>query len=201
MIQIVVASNSCDIVVKSPKFPSKSFCETPTYGSSDFDLFGDHSGSLLDAGVKSDGVDTRGDGPNTIVDDGLGHDRRGGGTIAGLGVGLGGDLLDELGADILLGILEADLTSDGDAIVDNFGGAVVALQDDVATLRTERYLHSIGDLVDAINEGLARLLLEADLLGLKADRRTGKGGSVGNGSEGRCRRNQKQRGGDRKLHN
>lgn len=180
--------------------PSKSFCETPTYGSSGLDLFGDHSGGLLDAGVKSDGVDTRGDGPNTIVDDGLGHDRRGGGAIAGLGVGLGGDLLDELGADVLLGILEADLTSDGDAIVDDFGGAVVALQDDVATLGTERYLHSIGDLIDAINKGLARLLPEADLLGLKADRRARKGGSVGNGSEGRCRRNQKQRGGDRKLH-
>ena len=108
--------------------------------------------------------------------------------------------MDELGADVLLGILEADLTSDGDAIVDDFGSTVVALQDDVATLGTERYLHSIGDLVDAINEGLARLLLEADLLGIKTDRRARKGGSVGNGSEGRRRRNQEQRGGDRELH-
>ena len=157
-----------------------------TYGSPGLDLFGDHSGGLLDAGVQSNGVDTGRDGPDAIVDDGLRHDRRGGGAVTGLGVGLGGDLLDEFRADVLLGVLEADLTGDGNAIVDDLGSTIVALQDDIATLGTERYLDGIGNLVDAINQGLARVLLEADLLGLEADRRTREGGLVGNGGE--CRR-------------
>ena len=72
-----------------------------TYRSNRPDLLGDHSGGLLNANVQGDRIDTGRDGTDTVIDDGLSHNGGGGGTITGLGIGLGRDLLDKTGADIL----------------------------------------------------------------------------------------------------
>ena len=89
----------------------------------------------------------------------------GGGAVSGDVVGLLGDLLDQLGADPLVGILELDLLGDRDAVVGDRGGAPLLLQDDVAALRAERDPHRVGQLVHAALEGPAGLLVERDDLG------------------------------------
>jgi hypothetical protein len=62
----------------------------------------------------------------------------GGGAVTGDVVGLLGDLLDQLGADVLVGVLELDLLGDGHAVVGDRGGAPLLLEHDVAALRAER---------------------------------------------------------------
>ena len=57
--------------------------------------------------------------------------------VTGDVVGLLGDLLDELGADLLVGVLELDLLGDRDPVVRDRGGAPLLLEHDVAALRAE----------------------------------------------------------------
>ena len=73
--------------------------------------------------------------------------------VTGDVVGLLRDLLDELGADLLLRVLELDLLGDGDAVVGDRRGAPLLLQDDVASLRAERDAYGVGQLVHAVLEG------------------------------------------------
>ena len=87
------------------------------------------------------------------------------GAVTGDVVGLLGDLLDQLGADLLVGVLELDLLGDRDAVVGDRGGAPLLLQDDVAALRAERDAHGVGELVHAGFEPAASLGVEGDHLG------------------------------------
>ena len=49
---------------------------------------------------------------------------------------------------------------DRDAVVDDLGRAVVALEHDVAPLRPERHLDRVRDRVDPVDQLLARLVRE-----------------------------------------
>src|SRR5215203_1843702 len=77
-------------------------------------------------------------------------------------VGLGGDLLGELRAEVLVGVLELHLTGDRDAVVGDRGGTPLLVDDDVAAARAERHLHRVGELVDAALEGLAGRVVELE---------------------------------------
>jgi hypothetical protein len=84
--------------------------------------------------------------------------------VAGDVVGLLGDLLDELGADLLEGVLELDLLGDRDAVVRDRRRAPLLLEDDVATLRPERDLHRVDELVHTPLECTPGVLIELDQL-------------------------------------
>ena len=99
------------------------------------------------------------------LDERLGQHGGGGGAVTGDVVGLGGDLLHELGAHVLEGVLELDLTGDGHTVVGDGGGAELLVEDDVAALRAERDLDGVGELVDAGLEGAAGVLVELQDLG------------------------------------
>src|SRR6266487_2587616 len=86
----------------------------------------------------------------------------GGGPVTGDVVGLLGYFLDQLGADLLVGLLELDLLGDRDAIVGDGGSAPLLLEHDVAALGAQRHLHSIGKLVHAPFERPAGVLVEGD---------------------------------------
>ena len=58
-----------------------------------------------------------------LVDDGLSQQGGGGGAVADHVVGLGGDLLHQLSAHVLKGVLQLDLLGDGDAVVGDQGSA------------------------------------------------------------------------------
>src|SRR5699024_578734 len=80
-------------------------------------------------------------------------------------VGLLGDLLDELGADLLVRIVEFDLLGDGDAVVGDGGGAPGLLEHDVASLGAEGHLDGIGELVHTLLEAAPGFLVVRDELG------------------------------------
>ena len=88
----------------------------------------------------------------------------GGGAVTGDVVGLLGDFLDQLGADLLVRVLEVDLLGDRDAVVRDRGRAPLLLEHDVAALRAERDADGVGELVHARLERPAGVLVVGDLL-------------------------------------
>ena len=82
------------------------------------------------------------------MDHGLGEHGGGGGAVTGDVVGLGGHLLGELSAEILVGIVELNLLGDGDAVVGDGGGSPLLVQDHVAALGAEGDLDGVGEGVD-----------------------------------------------------
>jgi hypothetical protein len=97
-------------------------------------LLGDGLDGLLDAALDAHRVRTRGHVAQALADHRLGEDRRGRRTVTGDVVGLLRDLLDELGPDLLVGVLELDLLGDAHTIVGDGGRAPLLLEDDVAAL-------------------------------------------------------------------
>src|SRR5581483_1194923 len=86
------------------------------------------------------------------------------GAVTGDVVGLLRHFLDELGADLLVRVLEVDLLGDGDAVVGDGGCAPLLLEDDVASTRSEGDSHGVGQLVHAGLERTAGVLGVGDLL-------------------------------------
>ena len=83
-----------------------------------------------------------------FVDDGLGQQRGGCGTVAGHIVGFGGNFLYHLGAHVFKGIFQFNFLCNGDTVIGDQGRAIGSPQDHIAALRTERYFDSIGQLVN-----------------------------------------------------
>src|SRR5699024_10282768 len=80
-------------------------------------------------------------------------------------VGLLGDLLHQLRADLLPGVLELDLLGDGHTVVGDRRRAPLLLEDDVAALRAEGDLDRVGKTVHAALKATPRLLVKGDDLG------------------------------------
>lgn len=126
---------------------------------------GDGLDGLLDTALQGHRVGAGRDVAQAFLDQGLGENGRGGRTVTGDVVRLLGDFLDQLGADLLVRVLELDLLGDGDTIVGDRGGAPLLLEDDVAALGAERHLDGVRELVHAALEAAPRLLVERDDLG------------------------------------
>src|SRR5690606_5906082 len=89
----------------------------------------------------------------------------GGGAVTSHVVGLLRDLLDQLRTDLLVRLLELDLLRDAHTVVGDGGSTPLLLKYDVATLRAQRHLDGIGEVVHAPLKAAARLLVERDHLG------------------------------------
>jgi hypothetical protein len=92
------------------------------------------------------------------------HGRRGG-AVTGDVVRLGGDFLGELGAKVLVRVLQLDLLGDGHAVVGDRGSAPLLVDDDVAAARAERHLYGVGELVHATLKVASGVLVELQDLG------------------------------------
>ena len=123
---------------------------------------GDHG--LLDALLQDHRVGAGGNVAQTLADHGPREDRGGRGAVTGDVVGLLGDFLDELGADLLERVFEVDFLGDRDTVVGDRGGAPLLLEHDVAALRAERDAYRVGELVHARFERTATVLVIGDLL-------------------------------------
>ncbi|CAM5721236.1 hypothetical protein SGLAM104S_02944 [Streptomyces glaucescens] len=126
---------------------------------------GDGLDGLLDTALQSHRVGTGGHVAQALADQRLGENGGRGRTVTGDVVRLLGDFLDQLGADLLVRVLELDLLGDGDTVVGDRGRAPLLLEDDVAALGAERHLHGVRELVHAALEAAPRLLVERDDLG------------------------------------
>ena len=120
---------------------------------------------LVDAPLERHRVGAGGHVAEAGLDEGLGQHGGGGGAVAGDVVGLGGDLLHQLGAHVLEGVVELDLAGDRHAVVGDGGRAQLLVEDDVAALGAERDLDGVGELVDARLEAAPGLLVVLDDLG------------------------------------
>src|SRR4030095_15983759 len=100
-----------------------------------------------------------------FAEDRLRQHRRGGRAVASDVGGLGGDLLDHLGAHVLVLVLQLDLLGDGDAVLRDRGAAELLVDDDVAALRAQGGLDGLGHDRDALEQGAPGLLIELELLG------------------------------------
>ena len=129
----------------------------------------------LDALLERHRVGAGGHVAQALADHGPGQHGGGRRAVTGDVVGLLGDFLDQLGADLLVRVLELDLLGDRYAVVGDRGGAPLLLEDDVAALGAERDANGVGELVHAALERPAGLLVEGDHLGHVA------GPSVDNG--------------------
>ena len=118
--------------------------------------FGDHRfHGLLDAALQGHRIGAGGDSLHAFAEDRLGQDGRGGGAVAGGVGGLGSDLAHHLRAHVLQRILQLDFLGDRDAVLGDGGAAELFLQNDVAAAGAKRYLHRVGQLVDAAQNRLA----------------------------------------------
>ena len=122
------------------------------------------STARLDAALEAHRVGAGGDVAQALADHRLGEHGRGRRTVTGDVVGLLRDLLDELGADLLVGVLELDLLGDGHTVVGDRGGAPLLLEDDVAALGAERDLDRVGEGVHTLLQPAAGLLVESNQL-------------------------------------
>jgi len=80
----------------------------------------------------------------------VGENGGSGGAIASDIVGLGGGFLQELCAHVLIGIFEFDFFCHGHAVMGDGGGAIFAVQGDIASLGTQSGGDRIRDRVNAI---------------------------------------------------
>jgi hypothetical protein len=125
----------------------------------------DRLDGLLDAPLERHRVGPRGDVAQTLLHQRLSQNGRRRRAVAGHVVGLLGDLLDQLGPDLLVRVLELDLLGDGHTVVGDRGGAPLLLQNDVAALRPQGDPHGIGQGVQAPLEPTPGLLVKRDDLG------------------------------------
>ena len=125
-----------------------------------------HGGDgCVDALLERHRIGARSDLAQALLDHGLREHGGRGGAVAGDVIGLGGDLLDELSSEVLVGVLELDLAGDGHAVVGDGGRAPLLVDDHVAAARAEGHLHGVGELVDAALEAAAGGLVELEDLG------------------------------------
>ena len=121
----------------------------------------DRGDGRVDAALEAGRVGAGGHVAQALADHRLGQHGGGGGAVAGDVVGLGRDLLDELGAEVLVRVGELDLLGDGHAVVGDRRGAELLVQHDVAPARAERDLDRVGERVDAVLQQVPRVIGEA----------------------------------------
>src|SRR5690606_17172184 len=93
---------------------------------------------------------------------GLSQNGRGGGAVTGLVVGLGRDVLEQLGAHVLEAILQLDFLGDGDAVLGDRRSAEALFQNHVTAFRAEGRFYRVGQDVYANQHFLASRVAELD---------------------------------------
>ena len=119
--------------------------------------------SLLDAALQRDRVGTGGHVLETFAVDGFGQHRGGGGTVTSDVAGLAGDLADQLGANVLVGVREFDLLGDGYAVLGDRRGPELFVDDHVTALGTEGGLDRFGQDLDALQDFLTSCFVKQKL--------------------------------------
>ena len=120
--------------------------------------------SLFDTALQTHWVCTGCDVAHALVNDCLCEHSCCCGSVTGDIICLGGDFLHELCAHVLEWIVEFDFLRDGNTVVSDGWCAELLIENDVASLRSERDLHCIGQLVHASLESATRLVIEFQLL-------------------------------------
>ena len=119
---------------------------------------------LVDAATDGQRVGASGDVAQAVVDDSLSEQGCGGGAVTHGVVGLGGDLLHQLGTHVLDVVLELDLLGDRNAVVGDGRSTERALQRNVAALGAHGDGNGVGQSVDALGKLSAGIGVERNVL-------------------------------------
>ena len=116
-----------------------------------------HNGcdGLVDTPLEVHRVRAGGHVLDTHADDGLGEHRGGGGTVAGVVIGLGGYLLDNLGTHVGEGLFEFHFLGYRHTVLGDVRRTELAVDYHIPSFRAERYLYRIGERIDALFQKLA----------------------------------------------
>ena len=125
---------------------------------------GDSLHGRLDAALDVGGCRAAGDVAQTLVHQRLREHGCGGGAVTGNVVGLGGDFLRQLGAQVLVRVVQFNFASNGHAVVGDDGCTPLLVEHNVAPARAEGYLDRVCQLIDASLQGLAGGIVEFKLL-------------------------------------
>ena len=115
---------------------------------------------LVDAALQEDRVGPGGDVLQALAVDGLGEDGGGRGAVAGRVGRLGGDLLDHLGAHVLVGVRQLDFLGDRDAVLGDGRRPEFLVDDDVSALGPKGHLDGAREELDAAEDFLTSGLVE-----------------------------------------
>ena len=110
------------------------------------DGFDDRVGGLGDAARQGHRIGAGGDHLQAFPEDRLGQHGGGRGAVAGHVVGLAGGFLDELGAQVLVRVVQLDVFGDGHAVLGDLGRAPALVEHGVAAARAERAANGAGQL-------------------------------------------------------
>ena len=119
----------------------------------------------VDTALEVHRVHAGGDGFRALFHDRLRQHGGGGGAVANPVGGPRCHLAHHLGAHVLELVVEFDLLGDGHAVLGDARRAERLFEHDVASLRTKRDFHRIGENVDAAQHLLAGIDREFDFLG------------------------------------
>lgn len=123
----------------------------------------------LDTAAEVHGVAAGGNVLDGLGEDGTGEDSGGGGTVTSDLVGLGGNVLEELGTEVLELVLEGDGTGNGHTILGDLGRAKAGLNEDISALGSEGSGNGLGEGVNTSEESGTALNTELELLVGKSD--------------------------------
>ena len=126
---------------------------------------GGSGNGLLDAAADGRRIGAGGHHSRSLAEDRAGEDRGRGRAVTGQVGGLRSDLVNELGAHVLEGVLEIDFLADGDAVLRDRRATERLVDDHVAAGRPHRHRHGAGELLDAFQELGTGLVVEQQLLG------------------------------------
>ena len=117
------------------------------------DFFDQEGGRFVDTALEGDRIGASGDVAHTLFNDGVGQHGGGGGTVASGVVGFGSGLTNQGNASVLDVVFEFNFLSNGDAIVDDLGGAKLLLENHVAALGAEGNGNGLSQNIHAPFEG------------------------------------------------
>ena len=120
--------------------------------------------SSLNAALYVGGSRAAGDIAQALVDQCLCEHGCGGGTVTGYVVGLGGDFLRQLGAQVLVRVVQFNFAGNGHAVIGDDGCTPLLVEHNIAPARAEGYLDRVCQLIDASLQGLAGGIVEFKLL-------------------------------------
>ena len=128
-------------------------------------LVHDGFGGLQDSTLEADRIGTRSHVAKTFLVNGLGQHGGGGGSVPGYVGGLAGDLADELGSHVFVGILKLDLLGHRDTVLGDGGGAEFLVEDHVASGRSQGGFHRGGQFLHPAQERVPGGFVKLQLLG------------------------------------
>ena len=125
----------------------------------------DGADGLLDPAGQGHRVGPGGDVPQGLAENGFGDDRGGGRPVAGHVARLRRRLLHQLGAHVLVLVLQFDLLGHRDAVFRDRRGAPAFVEDGVASARAQGGTDCAGEFFDARQQPTSRFLLEGQYFG------------------------------------